>query len=69
MKSCIIKKDYIKDVRAFGGYIGYVAFVTPKGFNICTHWGTEYYVYPKSKGKKYLTLFAYSYYKKSGIWK
>ena len=70
MKSIIIEKDLV----GFTPY-NYYRFVTnlgwrtTKGFRIATSWYTNYYVYPKTKGRIYSLALANLFKTRKGIWK
>ena len=66
MKSSITKKVCIGAPRVLRGNI---AYTTPKGFCVFTHWQTFYYVYPRRK-RTYSLLYAHSFdYSNKSTWK
>ena len=71
MKSVIIEKEPI-DFNPLNSYpylIAHRAWRTAKGFCIATFWYTNYYVYPKTKGRIYSLALANLFKARKGIWK
>ena len=71
MKSIIIEKESVdfNPLNAYPFLITYLAWRTTKGFCIATSWYTNYYVYPKTKGRIYSLALANLFKARKGIWK